>query len=165
MTARTLSHRISLNSLLGEIRYTLSLLSAEPQAAAHVPIFKALSDEVRTVLLQELGILEALSDAQAAVDKSDQGIDRFAGRVYHIVEDMTGGNPNHPLKQNLFQGKSLSKYRRPVLRAQLTSMSQWDGTLEASENATLVSMVPELTTLIEAAKKAVAMQEDAVAEN
>jgi hypothetical protein len=130
-----------------------------------VPIFKTLSDELRGILLQELGILEALSDGQAAVDKADEGIDRFSGRVFHVVEDVTGGHPTHPLKLHLFKKKSLGKFQKPVVRGQLAIMKAWPSSLMGSDNETLKAMVPELNALLAAADSAVSIQGTASAAN
>jgi hypothetical protein len=155
MSARTLANRTGLLVLLREIRYTLSQVTAEPLATPHVGPFQQLRDEWKTVLLEEVDILEALSAAQAAVDKADDGLDDFAGRTWRAVEDFTGGNPKHPLQVHLFKGKPLGKFRRPNLGGQLSN----------SGAPPLVALAADLPALIVAADKAVDLQKAAAQKN
>jgi len=165
MAARTIAYRTGLLLLIREIRYTLAQLAAEPLASAHVPAFQALRDECKTVLLQEVDLLEGLAAAQAAVDKADDNLDDFAGRTSRAVEDFTGSNPKHPLVAHLFKGKSLSKFKRPVLGGQLETMRGWGSPLTSTGAAPLLSLANELPALIAAADKAVALQDAATQKN
>jgi hypothetical protein len=165
MSARTLANRTGLLVLLREIRYTLSQVTAEPLATPHVGPFQQLRDEWKTVLLEEVDILEALSAAQAAVDKADDGLDDFAGRTWRAVEDFTGGNPKHPLQVHLFKGKPLGKFRRPNLGGQLEAMRDWTSPLSNSGAPALVALAADLPALIVAADKAVDLQKAAAQKN
>ena len=151
--------------MLREIRYTLSQIAAEPLAAPHVAGFQALRDEWKTILLQEVDILEGMAAAQAAVDKADDALDDFAGRASRAVEDFTGSNPKHPLQIHLFKGKSLSKLKRPILAGQLEAMRDWTSPLQNSGAPALVALATELAPLIQAADNAVDLQKTATQKN
>lgn len=153
--ARTLAPRTGLLTLLRELRYTLAQLTAEPLAAPHVPAFEALREEWKTVLLEEVSILEAMATAQAAIDKADDDLDDFAGRADRAVEDFTGGNEKHPLREHLFKGKSLGRFRRPILKGQLEAMRGWVSPLAGAGSPELTALANELPALLAAADKAV----------
>lgn len=165
MAARILKPRTGLLALLREIRYTLAQVTAEPLAAAHVAAFKDLRDAWKTILLEEVDILESLAAAQAAVDKADDGLDDFAGRTWRALEDFTSGNPKHPLHVHLFKGKPLSKFKRPILGGQLEAMRDWSSPLKNSGAAALVALAGDLPALIAAADAAVALQTAAAQKN
>ena len=151
--------------MLREIRYTLSQIAAEPLAAPHVAGFQALRDEWKTILLQEVDILEGMAAAQAAVDKADDALDDFAGRASRAVEDFTGSNPKHPLQIHLFKGKSLSKLKRPILAGQLEAMRDWTSPLQNTGAPALVAVAADLAPLLVAADKAVELQKTATQKN
>jgi len=165
MAARILRSRIALLSLLREIRYSLSRFISEPLAAAYVPVFQDLRSECKKVILAEIDILEEISDANAAVDKADQDLDDFAGRVSRAVEDYTGGNPAHPLRDHLFKGLSLSRFRRPVLGKQLGQMAAWGSPLANTKSPPLVALAAELDPLIIAGTAAAKLQDDSAKTN
>lgn len=163
--ARTLAPRTGLLTLLRELRYTIAQLSAEPLAAPHLAAFQALREEWKTVLFEEIGILEQMATAQAAIDKADDDLDDFAGRTWRGVEDFTGGNPKHPLQVHLFKGKPLGKFRRPILGGQLEATRHWVSPLAGSGAAALVALANELPDLVAAADKAVEQQTAASQKN
>ncbi len=165
MAARTLALRTGLLALLQELRYTLVLITNEPLAAAQVAAFQALRDEWKTVLLLDIDILELLASAQAAIDKADDNLDDFAGRVFRAVEDFTGQNPKHPLVGNLFKGKTQAKFKRPVLNAQLEAQRDWVTALPKVGSPTLAALATELVPLIEAADQALELQKTAQQKN
>jgi hypothetical protein len=115
MGIRVLAYRIGFFILLREIQYSLAQMSHEPLAAPYVPGYQALRDEWRLVLLEEIGILDELSQAQAAVDKADNAIDVFSGRVSRAVDESTDGKTRKQIRLGLFKSKTLGKFRRPVL--------------------------------------------------
>ncbi len=165
MSARTLVTRTGLLGLLREVRYTLSQLSAEPVASPHVAAFQQLRDEWKTVLLEEVDLLESLSAAQAAVDKADDGLDDASGRTWRAVEDFTGGNPKHPLLAHLFKGRSLGRFKRPILGGQLEAMRDWASPLAKTGAPALVTLAADLPALIAAADDAVDLQKAAAQKN
>jgi len=150
MPARIIDYRTGLLSLLREIHYTLSQLSHEPLAAAHVPAFQTLHGGWQVIMLEESQILGQLSDAQAAVSRADVGIDAFAGRVSFTVDESTSGATRKQLRTALFKGKALSRFRRPVLAGQLEAMTDWSSTLAQCGVPALVSLAPEASPLVEA---------------
>jgi hypothetical protein len=158
MAARILPYRIGLFILLREIQYTLSQLGHAPLAAAHVPAFQALRAEWQAVLVEEITILDELSNAQAAVHKADRGLDAFAGRVSRMVDEHTTGATRKQLRTALFKSKPLTRFRRPVLAGQLDAMADWGETLSRCGVPALEAMAPEVAPLIEAGRSAQQMR-------
>jgi hypothetical protein len=110
MSARTLRYDTGLLALFREVFYTLAQIGEEPLAGAYLPIFQKERDDLQALLVQELGLLEQLAKAQAAVDRADARLDRFALRVSHLVDDSTAGATRDQLRKKLFKGKSVSKF-------------------------------------------------------
>lgn len=163
MGIRVLAYRIGLFILLREIQYSLSQMRHEPLAAPYVPQYQALRDAWKLVLLEEIEILDELSEAHAAVDKADNAIDVFSGRVSNSVNDHTDGKTRKQIRHALFKDKTLTKFRRPVLGGQLLAFSEWSVTLAqcgvpalaamAGEAAELTAMGQSAEALRSAAKK------------
>ncbi|MDI1478590.1 hypothetical protein [Polyangium sp. y55x31] len=165
MAARSLAYRIGLFTLLRELQYTLSRARQEPHAAVYVPVFQGLHEEWKLVLLEEIEILDAVSRAQATVDKADGALDGFAGRVSRTIDDTTDGNTRKQLRTALFKNKPLGKFRRPVLAGQLDSMSDWAETLAKCGVPALVALAPEAEEFVSAGKDAEQLRKAAQASN
>lgn len=165
MSARVLNARSSLISLLGEIRYTLSRLQANPLTTAHAPAFQALRDEWTPTLNREISINEAISDAQALIDAADDTVDNFASRLSKAILTITRDDRSHTVYTHFFGNKSLSEFRRPVLGAQLEAMRPWADSLVASPHPSLTAMAKELIPLIASADKAIAARDKARQQN
>jgi hypothetical protein len=153
MPARLLRSSIALVTLLIELRYTLSQLTAHPLTGGFVPRFQALREQWAAVQAQEISLNEDLSDARAQIDIADLGLDDFATRFSHAVQGVTGQKRDDALYQHFFP-IPLHELRRPVLGRQLKLMQDWLVSLASSPHPTLVAMLPELTTLVEAADQA-----------
>lgn len=151
--------------LLREIQYTVAQMSYEPLAAAHLATFKALREEWKGVLVDEIGILDELAIAQAAVDRADLGIDGFATRVSNAVNEHTDGATRKQIRKALFKDKSLSKFRRPVLGGQLIAMLDWSDTLTKCGVPALAAMAAEAATLTAAGKSAADLRSAAEKKN
>jgi hypothetical protein len=158
MGIRVLAYRVGLFILLREIQYTLSQMRHEPLAAPYVPHYQALRDTWKLVLLEEIEILDELSEAQAAVDKADNAIDAFCGRVSRSVDEHTNGNTRKQIRLALFKNKTLAKFRRPVLAGQLLAFSEWSVTLAKCGVPALIAMAPEAAALADAGKNAEAIR-------
>lgn len=143
MGARTLPYRTGIFSLLREILYTVSQISAEPLAAPHLPTFQGHKAKWQTVLLEEISILEQIAMAQAAVTRADMKLDRFVRRVIRAVDENTGGPTQKQLRAKLLKGKAESKFRAPVLGKQLKEMADWADILAGCGVAALVALAPE----------------------
>lgn len=141
-------------SLLREILYTQGRITQEPLAAAYIPTFQALRAEWQTIQLDEIKLLENITLAQAYVDRADQDIDIFAGRVSRLVDEHTDGNMRKQLRTALFKNKSLSKFRKPVLSGQLLSMGDWSEILKNCGVQPLVLLSDEAASLVEAGNNA-----------
>lgn len=154
MAARTLVYRSALFTLLREIQYTLSQMNEEPLAAPYAPTFQGLREKWQTILLAEIAILDALAKAQAAVDRADKALDRFAVRVAHALEEHTSGATQKQLRATLFKGKPLSRFRRFVLGKQLLDMADWSEKLLTCGVPALAAMAPEAAALFAAGENA-----------
>jgi hypothetical protein len=160
MSARLLSPRSSLLALIGDIRYTLSRLKADPHAAAHVAAFEELRDEWKSAQAQEILNQEELSDAQAALDLADVNIDAFGSRVSKTLLTLVKDDRNHPLYLHFFGAKALSVFLRPKLGIELQAMRPWLVSFETSPHPALQAMAPELGMLIVAADKAITARDE-----
>lgn len=160
MSARLLSPRSSLLALVGDIRYTLSRLKADPLTAEHVAEFEALRAEWKVVKAQEIENQELLSDAQAGVDLADIHIDAFGSRVSKTLLTLVKDDRNHPLYLHFFGDKALSVFLRPKLGIELQAMRPWLVSFETSPHASLQAMAPELAMLIVAADKAITARDE-----
>ncbi len=158
MGIRVLAYRIGLFILLREIQYTLSQMRQEPLAAPYVPHYQALRDTWKLVLLEEIEILDELSEAQAAVDKADNAIDAFCGRVSRCVDEHTDGKTRKQIRLALFKNKTLAKFRRPVLGGQLQAFSEWSVTLAKCGVPALIAMAAEAAALTDVGKSAEALR-------
>ncbi|MFS8069660.1 MAG: hypothetical protein ACMG6S_25120, partial [Byssovorax sp.] len=98
MGIRILAYRISLFTLLRELQFSLAQMTHEPLAAAHVPTYQALRDEWKLVLLEEIAILDDMSQGQAAVVKADTGLDAFTVRAVHTVDEHTDGKTRKQIR-------------------------------------------------------------------
>lgn len=154
MAARVISYRVGLLALRREIQYTLSQLSHAPLASSYVPVFQGLREECQQVLLEEIAILDELSNAQALVSKADSGLDAFAGRVSGAVDEHTSGPTRKQLRTALFKNKPLTRFRRPVLAGQLEAMADWADTLSRCGVPALAALAAEAAPLVEAGQNA-----------
>lgn len=161
MSARVLSYSLGLFSLLREIQYTLGRTKQEPLTVAHAPTFQAHREEWQTILLTEISLLDGLVNAQAAVDKADHDIDQFAGSVSRAVDEHTDGATRKQLRTALFKGKSLTKFRRPVLGGELEATRNWNETLSNCGIAALAALALEAETFVTAGFAAARQRDEA----
>lgn len=151
---------LALLTLLVEIRYTLSRLTAAKVLPASLTTFQTLRDSWNAVLAKDIALHEQLSDALAQVDAADDALDDFAARFQQAVLAITKQDREAPLYQHFFK-KSLSELIRPVLSGQLVTMEGWVKSLEEPTTApTLAAMLPELLTLVADGKSAAAQRDE-----
>lgn len=143
MNLRTLPYTITMMSLLREILFSSTRMVEDPLAANLAPRFDALREEWKTVLLEEIDILTELTGAEARATRIDSVIDLFATKVSRTTDDNSTGETRKRLRTALFKNKPLSKFTRPVLKQQLTSMSDWGGVLGSSNISALQALVAE----------------------
>jgi hypothetical protein len=165
MGIRVLAYRVGLFILLREIQYSASQMRQEPLAAPYVPHYQNLRNLWKEVLLEEIEILDELSEAQAAADKADKAIDAFSGRVSRSVDEHTDGKTRKQIRLALFKNKTLAKFRRPVLAGQLQAFSEWSITLAKCGVPALVAMAPEAEQLTTVGKSAEALRASAKKRN
>ncbi|MFS8067363.1 MAG: hypothetical protein ACMG6S_13465 [Byssovorax sp.] len=155
MSARLLNPRSSLLALLGDIRYTLSRIKADPLAERFLSAFEGLRDEWTTVQAQEIENQEELSDAQALVDLVDLQLTAFASRLSTTVHALVKEDRNHPLYLHFFGENSRSVLARPRLGIEMLEMRPWLVSMETSPDPSVQAMAAELGLLVVAAEKAV----------
>jgi hypothetical protein len=151
---RTLSYNLGLFSILREILYTYARLTEDPLAVPFAPKFQALRGEWKTVLDEELDIIDALALADAMVDKADAQLDIFATKSSRIVDDVTTGETRKRMRQSLFKGKPLSRFKRPILGQQFVAMSDWNTTFAESGIPQLVELGAEHAPLLQLGEQA-----------
>ncbi|AKT39468.1 hypothetical protein [Chondromyces crocatus] len=161
MAARTLTARAALLGLFNHVGYTLERLKAHALGAPHLTLFETIRTEGLQILTQELQIAHAQVGAQAQIDIADDQLDDFASRLSKEVLTLTDDNREHSLYLHFFRKKTLSEFKRPVLRAQLASMRGWIQSLTESEHPSLRALAPELTALIQEADAAVTARDSA----
>jgi DNA repair exonuclease SbcCD ATPase subunit len=154
MNIRTLPYSLGLFSVLREILYTFARLNEDPLASSFVPTFQSLRSEWKSVQEEEIDIIDALALADAIVDKADAKIDVFATKSSRIVDDVTTGATRKRIRQSLFKGKPLSKFKRPVLGQQLVAMADWNTTFAESGVPELVALGAEHGLLIQMGEQA-----------
>lgn len=155
MSARLLNPRSSLLALLGDIRYTLSRIKADPLAERFLSAFEGLRDEWTVVQAQEIENQEELSDALALVDLVDIQLAAFANRVSAAVLTLVKEDRNHPLYLHFFGENSRSVLVRPKLGIEMLEMRPWLVSMENSPHPSFQAMASDLGLLIVAAEKAV----------
>lgn len=165
MGIRILAYRMGLFTLLRELQFSLAQMTHEPLAAGHVPTYKALRDEWRLVLLEEIEILDEISQGQAAVIKADAGLDVFTARAVHTVDEHTDGKTRKQIRSALLKDKSLAKFRRPVLAGQLQAMADWSDTLAKCGVPALIALAPQASMLVDAGRSAEALRNAAQKRN
>ena len=155
MSARLLNPRSSLLALLGDIRYTLSRIRADPLAERFLSTFEGLRHEWTAVQAQEIENQEELSDAQALVDLVDLQLTAFASRASTAVHALVKDDRNHPLYLHFFGENSRSVLSRPRLGIEMLEMRPWLVSMETSPHPSLQVMAAELGSLVVTAEKAV----------
>jgi hypothetical protein len=140
--------------MLSEILYSLVQTEVEPLAAAYTPTFETQRAKWQTILLQEIALIEAMTRAQAAVDKADRTLDRFVDKAFNAVEEHTTGETRKRLLKSLLKGQPRSRFRRPVLGRQLRNMEDWAETLKKCGVPALAALADEAAALWTAGQKA-----------
>lgn len=160
MTARLLRPTLALLTLLGEIRYTISRLTAAALLPSHLAKHQALRDQWTQIQAKEIGFYEQLSDALAQVDIADDKLDEFAIRFSNAVLALTGQKRDAKLYVHFFK-KPLNEFLRPTLSGQLAAMDGWIKSLEEpSTPPSLAAMLPELVALVAAGKTAAGTRDE-----
>ena len=160
MNIRTLTPRTSLPVLRAEIIYSLARLKAHPLAAPHVPAFEALRSECDAVLSTENALRDGLAEAEAAIDMRDEALDEGADRLSAALLAITRNDREHPLYTLYFGGRPLSRFKRPVLGAELEAMRAWIPLLTNNKHPSLAALAPELEASIKAADATLALMQE-----
>ncbi|MCK6592684.1 MAG: hypothetical protein L6Q76_34440 [Polyangiaceae bacterium] len=151
MNVRTLTPRTSLPVLRAEILYSLARLKAHPLTALYVPEFEALRNECNTVFTTENNLRDGLAETEAAIDMHDDALDEGADRLSAAILAITKNDREHPLYTLYFGNKPLSRFKRPILGAELEAMRAWIPLLTNNKHPSLAALAPELESAIKAA--------------
>lgn len=160
MAARLLPIKIALITLLMEIRFTLSRLSAAKVLPLFQASFQALRDKWNAIQAKEIALNEQLSDSLALVEHADDRLDDFAQRFHVAVLALTGQNRKAPLYLHYFD-RPFHLFVRPTLSGQLTAMASWIKSLgEPGTPPSLAAMLPELIALVAEGQSAAELRDD-----
>lgn len=150
----TLSPRSSLDSIYHALLYTLVRLRLDPRLAAFVPCFEQLQAEWEDVSKEERSLLDARAAALAKIDYVDGILDATSDGIASTLLLETGNNRKAPLYVLYFGSQKPSRFRRPVLGAQLQAMRTWSESLKESKIPSLVAYGEALPAQIAAADEA-----------
>ena len=143
MNARLLRPTIALLTLLGEIRYTISRLTAANILAAFLDKLIAARAQWTIIQAKEIAYYEELSDLLAQIDIADDRLDDFAMRFSNAILALTGQKRDAKLYLHFFK-KPLHELIRPTLGGQLATMANWITSLgEPGMPPSLVAMLPD----------------------
>jgi hypothetical protein len=158
-----LRQRTSLGTLLGDITYTRVRLKAHPEGAPYVGNFDKLRQKWTIVQEDELSLREAIVEAQAIVDHTDDLFDVFVAKLLHIVDGYTNGRLDHPLRKLFLGNKNASDFVKPVLGKQMAAMEGWLTLLQTKcdDYPELKALAPELDALLKQGKAAAKAKTDA----
>ena len=160
MNVRTLTPRTSIPTLRGEIIYSLARLKAHPLAAPHVPEFEARRSECDAVFTTENTLRDSLAEAEAAVDMRDEALDDCADRLSAAILAITRNDRAHPLYTLYFGNKPLSRFKRPVLGAELEASRAWIPLLTNNKHPSLAALAPEVEAAVNAADATLALAQE-----
>jgi hypothetical protein len=155
MSAQLLNPRASLLALLGDLRYTLSRIKADPLATSLLSVFEGLRDQWAAVQAKEIENQEELSDAQAAVDIADIHLAAFVSRISRAVLTLVKDDRNHPLYLHFFGDKDPSVFAEGKSGIEFQEMRPWLSSVARSPDPSLEAMAAELGLRIIAADKAI----------
>ncbi|HZF55586.1 MAG TPA: hypothetical protein VE093_43530 [Polyangiaceae bacterium] len=160
MNVRTLTPRTTLSALRSEVVYSLARLKAHPLAASHAPEFEGLRSQCDTVLTTENTLRDGLAEAEAAIDMRDEVLDDLADRLSAAILAITKNDREHPLYTLYFGNKPLSRFKRPVLGAELEATRAWIPLLTNNKHPSLAALAQELKDAIEAADTTLALAQE-----
>lgn len=135
--------------LRAHIVHTLSRLTVDPNGEPFRQRFKELREEWRTLQGEEIDLQDSKVDAGAVLIHRDLNLDAFTDKIDELIEEEEG------LRRLLFQGKTVSSFKRPTAASQLRAMETWGETLGSSHAPVEVqALAPEVIALVSAAKEA-----------
>jgi hypothetical protein len=116
-------------------------------------------DPVRPLIdaawLEELGLIGALYESEAAMEVLDNSLDGVVDGVQATLLVDLRGNRSSPIYLHYFGSVRPSDLKRPVLRGQVDGMRGWPTSLATSDNATLRQHGVTLTGLLTQADAAI----------
>lgn len=151
---RTLDTGMSLTDVLEEWHYTFARLDAYEYTKALTAELLPLEELWNQVHLRELLLLRQRALARALVTAADNDLDRYIDAFNNLLKTLVGNDTTSDLYQRFFYPKRPSELKRPILGAQLTTMSTWQKTLATMEQPTLRAQADVLVPLVQKGKDA-----------
>ena len=151
----TIGHRTSVSTLFDHFFFTSARLRAHPLTVGLAPELDAIRSPIDAAWLEELGLLGALYESEAAMEVIDNALDGIVDSVQATLLVDLRGNRSSPIYLHYFGSVRPSDMKRPVLRGQVDDMRGWPTSLAASDNPTLREHGVTLTDLLAQADAAV----------
>jgi hypothetical protein len=162
MSPKTLLNSAPLNGTRSHVFFTHLQLQMFSVTQVYAPIMEKLLMEYSAIAQMEIAYSDAVDKARVGVIMADVGLNNFCDKVSSTVLAIVAGDRTHPLYGLLFEKKSVSVFKRPILGSQLHAMRKWPLIFETSDLTALSMLGPELVMLLamaDAALEAKAMAE------
>ena len=151
----TIVHRTSVPTLFDQFFFTQARLRKHPLTAGLATEHETLRGPLDTAWLEELGLVGALYESEAAMEVLDNALDGVVDGVQATLLVDLRGNRNSPIYLHYFGSMRPSDIKRPVLRGQVDVMRGWPASLAASDNPTLRAYGVTLADLLAQADEAI----------
>lgn len=151
---RTLDTGMSLTDVLEEWHYTFARLDAYEHTKPLTAEFRPLEEQWNQVHQRELVLLRQRAVARALVTAADNDLDHFIDIFNNTLKSLVGNDTSAELYRRFFYPKRPSELKRPILGAQLTTMSTWLKTLATMEQPELKAQGELLAPLVQKGKEA-----------
>jgi hypothetical protein len=149
MPAPVLPINQSLETLLDEMFYTASALSADAEAATYAAAFDDfLKKQWQPVAERERALRGGVLRAQAQVAGLDRRLDAWLDRFHGTLLLITGNRRDVPQYQRYFGSQPPSLLKRPVLGVQLATLAAWVPSIKGAADPTLAALGKELEALV-----------------
>lgn len=151
----TIGHRTSIPTLFDHFFFTSSRLRRHPLTVGLAAELDPVRPLIDAAWLEELGLIGALYDSEAAMEVLDNSLDGVVDGVHATLLVDLRGNRSSPIYLHYFGSVRPSELKRPVLRGQVDGMRGWPASLAPSDNATLRGHGATLAELLPQADAAI----------
>jgi hypothetical protein len=150
----TIGQRTSVSTLYDHYFFTRARLLNNELTKLLVAELEALRPSIDAAWAEELGLLAARYDAEAAVETIDLALDGIVDGVLATLLVDLRGDRNSPIYLHYFGTQRPSELKRPVLGGQVDAMRGWPSALAASDSPTLRQHGATLAGLLDQADAA-----------
>ena len=155
MAPKILTCNQSLEVVYDEVFFTQAATAADPDAAKFSPSFELLlSKQWQPVVDKERALRRAILSAQTQCAGVDRRLDGWTDRFHNALLIATNNRRNVADYTRYFGGKPPSVLKRPVLGAQLQTLTGWVASIKGSSVPQLATLGTELETLVAEGHKA-----------